>query len=61
MFMRISPNKALLVAARNYWVRESSYSSVRGCETGLDDEKGYRITRAGRDAYKAEMALRNKR
>lgn len=38
------------------WADLKTHKFAEGCETGLDGEKGYRITNAGRAAYKIEKA-----
>jgi hypothetical protein len=38
------------------WADLKANKYAEGCDTGLDGEKGYRITQLGRDAYKLAIA-----
>jgi hypothetical protein len=47
-------------AGLDTWAELKAHKYAEGCETGLDGEKGYRITKVGRAAYETEMARPNK-
>jgi hypothetical protein len=42
--------------SQDTWADLKANKYAEGCDTGLDGEKGYRMTQSGRDAYKLAMA-----
>ena len=48
-------------AALETWADLKANKYAEACDTGLDGEKGYRITNAGRAAYKVEIRRPSKR
>ena len=48
-------------AGQDTWSDLKANKYAESCNTGLDGEKGYRITQSGRDAYRLAMARTRKR
>lgn len=64
--MMTAPNRCQIAAdvpdaGAGAWADLKSHKYAEDCETGLDGEKGYRITVAGRTAYEAEVIARLRR